>query len=124
MAEIKIDMLEVSPSTPCHVSKLEAMLCTRKVKLMVRESGTDPMVLMYCDMNVPGAKIKDTMGNLCAAVARLNGLDPPNTMAIMVMPDRAKESNKRGLSDEEAPIEKDLQNLSGLLRAWSVMGSI
>jgi hypothetical protein len=45
-------------------------------------------------------------------------------MAIMVMPDRAKESNKRGLSDEEAPIEKDLQNLSGLLRAWSVMGSI
>lgn len=81
-----------------------------KMKHMQREDPKkqDPLVLGMCDFNTPHSTYKETVEAAIAFIGRLTAENPEGTAVVVTMPDRPKDGSKRGLADEEGPIEKEL----------------
>ena len=65
-------------------------------------------------MNVPLAKSKEKVEELCALVQFTNDLNPGRHVGIIELPEQAKKSSKRGLADEESDLQQVLWGLRQL----------
>ena len=72
----------------------------------------DVAVLVWCDMNVPHARNREGCLALCKGIAALNESSPSKTACVLTLPDWARESNPRGLFDEEKQVFEELYSLN------------
>jgi hypothetical protein len=72
----------------------------------------DIAVLTWCDMNAPHARNRESCLALCKGLSALNESNPSKTACVLTLPDCARESNPRGLFDEEKQIFEELYSLN------------
>ena len=68
-------------------------------------------MLTLADMNVPGAKASEHIQELSQCIQFVNDLAPERHAALVELPEFAKKSSKRGISDEEREIEEAFWSL-------------
>ena len=68
----------------------------------------DVGLLGWCDLNVPHARGKQNVMNLCKGMAVINETSPKMAASVLVMPDFACDSSPRGLWDEERRVFEEL----------------
>lgn len=83
-------------------------VCAYSKTIRHEDATQDLLVLGVVDFNQPDSTRGDMVQTLSAFVSRLNGVNAEKTCVIVVTPERAKECSKRGLTDEEGSIEKEL----------------
>lgn len=66
------------------------------------------------DLNVPFAKAKENMDELCRSVQFVNDLQPAAHCSLVEIPQMAKKSSKRGIADEEMDLQQKLWSLRQL----------
>ena len=69
-------------------------------------------ILGWCDFNTPWSRTKDNAQALCRGIAALNEASPKMSASVLILPDLARDSNPRGLWDEERQIFEELLSLS------------
>ena len=69
-------------------------------------------MLTWCDMNAPHARNRESCLALCKGLSALNESNPSKTACVLTLPDCARESNPRGLFDEEKQIFEELYSLN------------
>lgn len=74
-----------------------------------RES--DIHMVTVVDLNVPLAKSKEKMEELCQLLQFTNDLAPSRHIGVIELPETAKKSSKRGLADEESDLQQTLWGL-------------
>jgi len=82
---------------------------------MVKEKhGVDDSAIytvVYVDMNTRNSRSKDKLEGLMSCIQMVNDTNATQSIAFLVMPDRARDP-KRGHTDDEATIEKELWALN------------
>eukprot|EP00913_Durusdinium_trenchii_P019866 g18674.t1 len=95
------------------ISYAKSMALTRFKEAKDAKVGMDDVaVLVWCDMNVPHARNREGCLALCKGIAALNESSPSKTACVLTLPDWARESNPRGLFDEEKQVFEELYSLN------------
>ena len=82
---------------------------------------TDVHMITLIDLNVPLAKSKEKMEELCTLMQFVNDLNPTRHVGVVELPETAKKTSKRGLCDEEADLQQTLWGLRQVCDArWIV----
>ena len=68
-------------------------------------------ILAVADLNVPWAKAKKHLSELCSAIQFTNDLNPCKHAALIELPEIAKKTSKRGLCDEETEVQNECWSL-------------
>ena len=84
----------------CFGNPCEAADCNISVE--------DVALLGWCDLNVPFARGKQSVVNLCKGMAMINETSPTKSASVLVMPDFPCDSSPRGLWDEERRVFEEL----------------
>lgn len=71
----------------------------------------DIHMVSLVDLNVPFAKAKENLDELCKMVQFINDISPATHCAVIEIPQMAKKSSKRGICDEEADLQQKLWGL-------------
>lgn len=74
-------------------------------------SVTDLLMVSVVDLNVPFAKAKENLDELCRSVQFLNDLHPDFHCGLIEIPQMAKKSSRRGIADEETDLQQKLWGL-------------
>ena len=74
-------------------------------------SVSDLMMISVVDLNVPFAKAKENLDELCRSVQFLNDLAPDFHCGLIEIPQMAKKSSRRGIADEETDLQQKLWGL-------------
>lgn len=72
-------------------------------------------MLSVVDFNVPWAKAREHVAELCAGVQFVNDLLPASHAACLEFPEIPKKTSKRGICDEEQQIQEELWALRQVL---------
>ncbi|CAK9095526.1 Uncharacterized protein SCF082_LOCUS44871, partial [Durusdinium trenchii] len=72
---------------------------------------SDVHILTFVDLNVPLAKSKERMEELCTLVQFANDLQPTRNVGVIEVPEAPKKTSKRGLADEESDLQQTLWGL-------------
>lgn len=71
----------------------------------------DVHMVSIVDLNVPFAKAKENMDELCRSIQFVNDLQPATHCALVEIPQIAKKCSRRGLADEEMDLQQKLWSL-------------
>ncbi|CAK9008227.1 unnamed protein product [Durusdinium trenchii] len=98
------------------VSKIDLLMSeVAKMKTQAADSKCtldEVAILGWCDFNTPWSRTKDNAQALCRGIAALNEASPKMSASVLILPDLARDSNPRGLWDEERQIFEELFSLS------------
>jgi len=67
-----------------------------------------PLILGLCDFNVASSTFGESIEQLVNFMNRIISLNPQRSAVLTTTPDKAKDSSKRGLADEESAIEQEV----------------
>ena len=68
-------------------------------------------LLGWCDMNAPWARTKENCLSLRRTIAAISEASPKMAASVLLLPDNPRDSNPRGLYDEERQLFDELYSL-------------
>lgn len=69
-------------------------------------------LLGWCDFNAPWARTKENCLTLCKSIAAISESSPKLAATVVLLPDNPRDSNPRGLYDEERQLFDELYSLN------------
>ncbi|CAL1152126.1 unnamed protein product [Cladocopium goreaui] len=103
---LRVTSVAKSDLVMAEVTKMKSQASNAKIP------PDEVALLGWCDFNAPWARTKENCLTLCKSIAAISESSPKLAATVVLLPDNPRDSNPRGLYDEERQLFDELYSLN------------